>query len=390
MAYDEGDCPADPPEHHQFHASVTSHIDHANLISQHSDLPSGHHVIADAFSYAANIGLQWPLPAAIDPHSTECTPVDTSTNSTTTVVTAAQQGDPQGTGNTLPDFTPASTTCMMCSTQDSPQDTSDTEEEYFDVIQDDMDRSGTPDHNPIALGTAVKFSRESRKHYPESFAPEYRDEQIRASVAPKPLKPPTNTHPVVDTSQAAPPSEAPLLIHQPVASEPARPPSPRAGDKVTQPPRPKSFQAIRHEPEPWVDHSKAFAANAAPPSLWMVKAAPHGISPSSPQDLIAQYQRSLTPALSFYARDSSDPRAQVGLILNGKKVTEHATLHDWGFDCNLMDAEIARLHDVAIYPTSIRLATSNGVSTPLQGMTAPITVSYGGGRMRSEHPIASL
>jgi hypothetical protein len=119
----------------------------------------------------------------------------------------------------------------------------------------------------------------------------------------------------------------------------------------------------------------------------MVKAAPHGIPPSSPQDLIAQYQRSLTPALSFYARDSSDPKAQVGLILNGKKVTEHATLHDWGSDCNLMDAEIARLHDVAIYPTSIRLATSNGVSTPLQGMTAPITVSYGGGEneIRTSH-----
>jgi hypothetical protein len=51
-----------------------------------------------------------------------------------------------------------------------------------------------------------------------------------------------------------------------------------------------------------------------------------------------------------------------------------------------MDELFAKENGIIVHPTSMRLATSNAVSTSLKGVTEPITIRYGTSGIQAKHP----
>ena len=360
--------------------SYTSHLEHAQHMATHPDWPPGMPApIADAFSYACHVGLQWPIEAGM--------PVSCSSD-----VSLPQ---PSGTAlvagslskaNNDPVITTEAKAIMPVEQQalrdnDSPQD-NDSWRAHQSTVPSPQDRPLTIDsvNKADALTT---YSRESKKVYPASFLPERDPAKLRAAADPPHSKitlPPTQ-HLITTSGDVSVPTAPPQKQSSaPSAQLFAQPPARTSGDKTQ---RPLSFQAASPVINPWENLSKGTAALAAPDALSVRLTASSdaplpGDIQASPAELITRYLASLNPRLSYFPREE-DPFRQVGLMIHGQKVWTPGMLHDWGSDVAIMSHDFCIRHRIPIFPTSMRLSTSNGVSTALEGCTAPICISYGAG-----------
>ena len=112
-----------------------------------------------------------------------------------------------------------------------------------------------------------------------------------------------------------------------------------------------------------------------------------GTAPRSSVDLIRSYLKKLAGKLTYF-EPTSDPLRSVGVIDSmGRKHCDADIMLDGGSNVNIVDEERAAEWGVKIFPTSLRLTTSNAVSTPLVGVTEKLVVSYGSGpdEIRTEH-----
>ena len=402
--------PNPPPiPSHWIPGSYTSHLEHAQHMATHPDWPPGMPVpTADAFSYACHVGLQWPIEAGVPiscstdvsfPQSGGKAPVEGSLSKASfdpvndteaLVIMPVKQQAP---------FDPVNDTealVIMPVEQRAPVDPVNNavalaimpvEQQALNQVTLSLDhtlqdKSLAPD-GVMRADSLMAYSRESKKVYPASFLPERDPARLRAAADPRHSKitlPPTQ-HLTTTSGDVPVPTVPPQKRSSaPSAQLSARPPARTPGDKAQ---RPLSFQVASPVINPWENLSKGTAALAAHdiPSVRLTASSNAPLSSdiqASPEELITRYLASLNPRLSYFPREE-DPFRQVGIMIHGQKVWTPGMLHDWGSDVAIMSHDFCIRHNIPIFPTSMRLSTSNGVSTALEGCTAPICISYGAG-----------
>ena len=242
-----------------------------------------------------------------------------------------------------------------------------------------------------AGAVAETYTRDTRKIYPQSFSPvEKRGPEAaqNPSVQQKEKGLPATLS--SEPPQASPePSKPELIISDPsAASIDSRRASASQVDKSqVQSPliktRPKSFEIDESKLGPslreWEfdylhDQSKDVGNISQNKQLITLSsdAIPSSLPQVSVRELIDRYLLDLSGNLSYFA-----PKSQVGLLHGGDKHSDPKTMLDWGSNVYLVDDKFCRENGIPIFPTSIRLATSNAASTRLVGITPVITVSYG-------------